>query len=179
MLCWLQICGKDERHQALLSLLKSDMPQSAIIFVSEQVCNANILNLWHYLDFWHQITQWHRVGFTWWLNLIDAISTLLLTFSTCDFFGSIFFLSHLFSLECSFAIENKELLTLQINFFFLMCNAVWEVEEGKSCSANDPSDWVSQDFVYWVFWYSSFRGRHEFQCASSFFFRKYCSAHGC
>ncbi|KAG5554754.1 hypothetical protein RHGRI_012344 [Rhododendron griersonianum] len=30
------ICGKDERHQALLSLLKSDMPQSAIIFVSEQ-----------------------------------------------------------------------------------------------------------------------------------------------
>lgn len=30
------ICGKDERHQTLLSLLKSDMPQSAIVFVSEQ-----------------------------------------------------------------------------------------------------------------------------------------------
>lgn len=37
ILGWLQICGKKERHSTLLSLLQSDAPQSAIIFVGEQV----------------------------------------------------------------------------------------------------------------------------------------------
>lgn len=34
-----QICGKDWRQQALLSLLQSDKPESGIIFVAEQVCS--------------------------------------------------------------------------------------------------------------------------------------------
>lgn len=33
-----QICGKNRKHQVLLSLVESDAPKSSIIFVSEQVC---------------------------------------------------------------------------------------------------------------------------------------------
>lgn len=32
------MCDKNKKHQTFLSLLLTDKPQSAIIFVSEQVC---------------------------------------------------------------------------------------------------------------------------------------------
>lgn len=37
ILHYLQICGKEMKHQTLLSLLQSDAPESGIIFVGEQV----------------------------------------------------------------------------------------------------------------------------------------------